>query len=44
MMGLQRLDPAQCEQRLQESDPLIIRARLDAAAATRFMQKYKSFL
>jgi hypothetical protein len=41
MMALQRLDPAQ---RLPESDPLIARVRLEAAAATRFMQKYQSFL
>jgi len=44
MMGLQRLDPAQCEQRLQDSDPLIDRARQEATAITRFMNKYKSFL
>jgi hypothetical protein len=44
MMALQRLDPAQREQRLHDSDPLIIRAKLDSATATRFIQKYKSFL
>jgi hypothetical protein len=41
MMALQWLDPVQ---RLPESDPLIARARLEAAAATRFVQKYKPFL
>jgi hypothetical protein len=42
--SLQRLDTEQCDQRLQEMDPLIGRLRHDVDAIHAFAATYKSFL
>ena len=44
ILTLQRLEPKQCEQQLQETDPLLNRVRQDARLMQRFISKYSSFL
>ena len=44
ILALQRLDPKQCEEHLQQSDPLLNRVKQDTRILTRFMSKYSSFL
>ncbi|OHT06442.1 hypothetical protein TRFO_25556 [Tritrichomonas foetus] len=44
ILGLQRLEPKQCEEQLQESDPLLKRVRQETRLMQRFMSKYSSFL
>jgi hypothetical protein len=44
MMGLERLDARQCEERLIADDPLLKRARTDTRLVTQFLAKYSSFL
>ncbi|KAK8837746.1 hypothetical protein M9Y10_036281 [Tritrichomonas musculus] len=44
ILSLQRLEPKQCEEQLQESDPLYKRVRQDTRLMQKFLAKYNSFL
>ena len=44
ILSLQRLEPKQCEEQLQESDPLYKRVRQDTRQMQKFLAKFNSFL
>ena len=44
ILSLQRLEPKQCEEQLQESDPLYKRVRQDTRSMQKFLLRFNSFL
>lgn len=44
ILSLQRLEPKQCEEQLQEADPLYKRVRQDTRSMQKFLLRFNSFL